>query len=109
MGRTGIWMVVLVPVAVAWIGWHARSLWRGALGRPEVRRPAVAGALLFFGSAGGVELLSNLVRSGGMADALLIAIEEGGELAGASLLCVAALALWRSVVPETSPTRMKDK
>lgn len=109
VSRTGIWMLVLVPLAAAWIGWHARSLWRGALARPEVRWPAVAGILLLFGSAGGVELLSNLVQRGGVADALLIATEEGGELAGASLLLVAALALGRSEPAAASPTSAQDK
>lgn len=95
LSRTGYWMVVLAPVAIAVVGALGYAYLRA--GRPAAATVAKAliGFALLTGGGGGIEALQNFLPDGAVL-ILAIAVEEGCELFGVTFLLWAALdELWR--------------
>lgn len=88
--RTGYWMVVLLPLALATLAALAVAYFRA--GRPALGTvfKALIGAAVFFTGAAGIEAVQNFLPDGA-ALTVAIAIEEGFEMAGATFLFWAAV------------------
>lgn len=88
--RTGYWMVALLPITVAVLA--ALGIAYVRTGRPSgaTVTKALAGLVLLMSGAAGLEALQNFVPDGPSL-ALAIAVEEGLELTGGTLLLWAAL------------------
>lgn len=95
LSRTGYWMVVLAPVAIAVLAALGYAYRRA--GRPAAATvtKALVGFILLMGGGGGIEALQNFLPDGSVL-VLAIAVEEGCELLGVTFLFWAALdELWR--------------
>lgn len=114
LSATGIWPVVIalpVLVALTWAVLAMRRLWNDA----RATRLFVIGVVVFIGSAGGTELLVNVVS--GTALTLQVVAEECGEMLGVTIILWATLQLLkthrialfateseRPIAPADSPT-----
>lgn len=102
--RTGFWMFVLAPPAVAaaatiaWGAWAYLRLDRVALAI------GVAGAMLFVGAAAGVEAASNRFPPG-QGNLYSVLVEELGEMMGATLMLWATCRYARRIDLRLAPPR----
>jgi hypothetical protein len=96
--RTGPWMLVAGPLFVVVLGAGAVGARRLLAGAPRASWLYAAGALIFLGSFAGLEFLSNFVVA---REPLVAALEEVGEMIGATVLLWATLELLRAHGRET--------
>lgn len=105
-GNHGMWIPIYLAIGACGLGLTVRHwlrLWRGS------RRAAVwlyAGAAVFLTGAVGLEILSYGLRDPVMRRlyTLEVAMEEGMELAGASMMLVGAFLLARSTLARAGPS-----
>lgn len=95
LADTGIWMFVLVPVALAAAWWWWRAARAYIVECPPARWKLLAGFALFIGSATGTEFLLNFADTPGWV-ALQLCAEEFGEMAGITVILWGLLDLLRS-------------
>lgn len=91
--RTGPWMLVAGPLFVVVLVAGAVGARRLLAGAPRASWLYAAGALIFVGSFAGLEFLSNFLVA---REPLVAALEEVGEMIGATVLLWATLELLRA-------------
>lgn len=91
--QTGIWIFMLAPLFSVVVFYLMRSLRPGFLGQRRSLKKLILGFVIYVGSAAGMEILANFFDEGSAALAFQVAIEEFGEMAGATVLLWATLEL----------------
>lgn len=95
--ETGVWMLVIgIPFLILFLLW-IRSV-RKSLGMPSVGRKLVTGMGIMLAGALGCELLSNFI--GKSLQVVELALEEGLEMVGATVMLWAVYDLAAEYVPE---------
>jgi hypothetical protein len=89
--RTGMWVVICLPIFLVALIIVARGIWPLLRDHPSALWRFAIGLALFLASAVGVELLANLYPDGSLAVHICVLIEETGEMLAHTIL------LWGAV------------